>query len=140
MFMILDLAEVMGINIVAAKWFFKFFKHFFKHFFSLWVCLAWVSIEVLDRFSKRFNSLSFIWKKGNSDKQFGQYQSEESDFSYSYFLMPIKGWNNKRILQFSESSSGCPVTVTSNSKFILLSVLEKIRALLWDKLSGKQAK
>ena len=28
-------------------------------------------------------------KKGNSDKQIGQYQGEESDFSFSYFLIPI---------------------------------------------------
>ena len=28
-------------------------------------------------------------KKGNSDKQIGQYQGEECDFNFSYFLIPI---------------------------------------------------
>ena len=38
---------------------------------------------------KLFNSLSFIWKKGNLDKQIGQYQEEKIDFSFSYLLMVI---------------------------------------------------
>ena len=98
MLMNLDLVEIINIVVVAANWVFRLFKHLFellKTFISSLVRRfvlfnTWVGVaEVFDIFRKLFNSLSFIWKKGNSDKQIGQYQGEESDFSFSYFLMLI---------------------------------------------------
>ena len=89
MLMNLDLAEIMNIVVVAANWVFRLFKHLFelfktfiKFFIRRFVLLVtWVGVgEVVDIFRK-------LWEKGNSDKQIGQYQGEESDFSFSYFLM-----------------------------------------------------
>ena len=94
MLMNLDLVEIMNIVVVLANWVSRPLKHLKLLISSLVrrfvLLVTWGGFaEVFDIFRKLCNSLLFIWKKRNSVKQIGQYQGEESDLSFSYFLMLI---------------------------------------------------
>ena len=95
MLMNLDLVEIINIVVVAANWVFRLFKHLFellKTFISSLVRRfvlfnTWVGVaEVFDIFRKLFNSLSFIWKKGNSDKQIGHTGVKNLILAFHIFL------------------------------------------------------
>ena len=145
MLMNLDLVQIINIVVVAANWVFRLFKHLFELFKTLLSSLVrrfvllvtWVGVaEVFDIFRKLFNSLSFIWKKGNSDKQIGQYQSEESDYSFSYMLMVIPmqsiwfHWSHRsHWIELSSFATSSPHTVQGYSWIIWRAMLiEAVKA------------